>query len=88
MPGRPGDGRSPLRGPCDERAPKRHVPFGAVSRVRAASVRVNHAVSSSQGKCPGSGLHRQPGMPRRDWHTRFRGDSPTSYSPASNGEGT
>ncbi|MCA1704972.1 MAG: hypothetical protein LC808_17600, partial [Actinobacteria bacterium] len=47
--------------------------------------RVNHAGSSSQGKCPAPGCTTNPASSKRPaYSAAFRGGSPTSYSPASN----
>jgi hypothetical protein len=54
----------------------------------AASVRVNHAGSSSQGKCPAPSCTANTACSKRPAHSAaFRGGSPTSYSPASNSTG-
>ncbi len=48
---------------------------------------MNHAGSSSQGKVPGAGLHRQLGMVEQTGILRaecVNSGSSTSYSPASN----
>ncbi len=54
---------------------------------KAASVRVNHAGSSSQGKRPAPGCTANSARSKRPAYSAFRGGSPTSYSPASNSTG-